>query len=293
MNLIHRTVHRTSSVRRIAVVCLFLAFTACSTNFFYERIDWFVVWRVNGYVSLNEQQKATLKADVNERLQYIRVNDLPRISRLLRKTAMDVNSGYVTVDMIDARYNEMLEEFDRFMLGIVPLSLRLLRSLDEEQVAELFENLDELNDEMYEEYSGRTSEEREKNRNKSAIKSTQRWTGRLSDDQRALITDALARMEDSSEQWIAYQREWQLRFRTLIETRPPEDEYREQLTRLFVYPRSFHSPEYRVIVDSNRAILNDMMAELFTNLSDKQRKLVVGDLDSYADDLILLSVAGR
>jgi Family of unknown function (DUF6279) len=289
MNLTHRTLHRTGSVRRLAVVCLFLTLTACSTKFFYERIDWFVVWQVNRYISLNDQQKTTLKADVSERLEYMRVNDLPRVSRLLRQTAMEVRSGYVTVELIDARYNEMLVEYDQFMLGLVPLSMRFLRSLDEEQVAELFGELDEINEEMYEEYSGRTAGKREKNRNKSAIKSTERWTGRLRSDQKLLIKNALANMEDASEEWIDYQRDWQQRFRALIESRPPEGEYREELTSLFVYPRDFHSDEYRSRVESNRTILNAMLADLLTNLSDKQRKRVVDELESYADDLILLS----
>jgi hypothetical protein len=291
MQIFYRTLHHKRSVRRIAVVFLCLLFTACSTNFFYERIDWFVVWRVNGYVSLTDEQKASLKADVGQRLDEMRVDELPRASRLLRQAGKDVNSGYVTADMIDARYQEMLDEFDQFMLGIVPVAMKLLRSLDDEQVAELFAELEEVNAEMYDEYSGRTAETREKNRNKSAIKSTQKWTGRLSDEQKLLIKEALAKMDDASEQWIDYQRQWQSRFKALIETRPPEDEYRQELTQLFVYPRELHSSEYRARVEANRGILNDMLAELLTGLSDKQRQRMVGELDDYADDLIKLSRA--
>ena len=84
------------------------------------------------------------------------------------------------------------------MSGIVDPSMRFLRSLDEDQVQELFENLEEINQEMYEEYSGRNPEEREENRNKSAIKGTQEWTGRLNDEQKKLLTDALAEMDDAS-----------------------------------------------------------------------------------------------
>jgi hypothetical protein len=35
--------------------------------------------------------------------------------------------------------------------------------------------------------------------------------------------------------------------------------------------------------------LNDMLAELLTGLSDKQRQRMVGELNDYADDLIKLS----
>lgn len=275
---------------RLGFVLLALVFLAgCSTRFFYERIDWIIVWRVGGYVTLTNEQKVTLKTEVQEHLDYVRVNQLPQASATLTSVARDVEAGYITPDMVEARYDEMLAQLDEFMLGIVPISQRFLQSLSDEQVAELFENLEEINEEMYEEYSGRTPEEREENRNKSAIKSTEEWTGNLSDAQKALLADALARMDDASEQWIDYQREWQRRFRTLIETRPPDAEYRDELTLLFVYPRSFHSEEYRRKVDGNRQIFNVALAELLTGLTDKQRKRMVGKLDNYAEDLLLLA----
>lgn len=284
-----RTALLSSRVRRAVVFVALLALAGCSSNFVYERIDWLVVWRVGKYVDLTSEQKKNLQADVQAHLEYVRVYKMPVAADLLSRTARDVEAGSITPDMIDARYREMLAELDNFMLGIVPGAMNFLRSLDEEQVAELFENLEEINQEMYEEYSGRTAEEREKNRNKSAIKSTQQWTGRLSKEQKLLLTDALARMEDSSEQWIEYQREWQRRFRTLIQTRPPEDEYREELTQLFVYPRNFHSDEYRRQVDANRQIFNEAFAELLTGLSDKQRKRMVGELDDWAEAMTKLS----
>ncbi|MGI9290163.1 MAG: DUF6279 family lipoprotein [Gammaproteobacteria bacterium] len=286
-----RTLLPFCNVRFVGVLALLVLLAGCSTNFFYERIDWFVVWRINSYVSLTDQQKADLKQDVSDQLEYMRTNDLPRVADLLNRSALDIESGFVTPEMIDARYNEMLAEFDKFMLQIVPIAMRFLRGLDEEQVAELFENFEEANQEMYEEYSGRTPEEREKNRNKSAIKSTQEWTGKLSPEQKDLIKKALAEMEDASEQWIEYQREWQRRFRTLIETRPPEDEYRAELTQLFVYPRDLHSTEYRATVDANRVILNEMLADLFNGLKDKQRKRMVKRLNGYANDLLKISQA--
>jgi hypothetical protein len=289
----HRTLHPLRNVRLAAVVLMLLTVSACSTRFFYNRIDWFVVWKLGDYVTLTDVQKADLKADLNDHLEYVRVNEMPRVVEVLNKTAREVESGYITADMMDARYNELLVIYDDFMLGIVPLSMRFLRGLDDEQVQELFEKFEEVNQEMYEEYSGRTSEERKKNRNKSAVKSTENWTGRLSSEQRQILKDALARMSDSSEQWITYQREWQRRFRILIAERPPEDEYLEELTQLFVSPRDLHSRSYRDQVDANRTILNVALAELLNGLTDKQRKRSVKKLDGYAKDLTKLSQSPR
>ncbi len=276
-------------MRLAAVVLLLLTVSACSTRFFYNRIDWFVVWKLGDYVTLTDTQKADLKKDLKDHLEYVRINDMPRVVELLNKTAREVESGYISTDMIDSRYSELLVIYDDFMLGIVPLSMRFLRSLDDEQVQELFEKFEEVNQEMYEEYSGRTPEEREKNRNKSAVKSVENWTGRLHSEQKQILKDALTRMSDSSEQWITYQREWQRRFRMLIVERPPKDEYRAELTQLFVFPRELHSELYKNQVDSNREILNVALVELLNGLTDKQRRRTVKKLDGYAKDLTKLS----
>ena len=272
-------------LRGLALCCLLATLAACSTRFLYEQLDWFIVWRIGSYVSLNDEQKQQLKTDVHDHLDYVRVNEMPKAAELLDEVARDIEAGGVTPEMIDASYQDMLVLVDEFMLGIVPISERFLRSLDTEQVAELFENLEEINQEMYEEYSGRTPEEREKNRNRSAIRSTEDFTGRLAAEQKQILRSGLARMDDASEAWIGYQREWQQRFRTLVETRPAEEEYRAELTRLFVYPRSFHTPEYRATVDANRQIFYEMMSELLSTLTPRQQQRFVDKVDGWRDDL--------
>lgn len=274
-----------SGVRFFFVVAALLLVAGCSTRFLYDQLDWLIIWKVEDFVELNKEQKQALRIDLHERLKTARQKDLPHMAKLISATARELEGGTVTAAMIDDRYAQMLGEFDGFMLSIVPLSTRLLMSLEPKQIEELFENLDELNTEMYDDYSGRTPEVREKNRNKSAVKSIQNYTGRLSDEQKQIVHEALAEMEDASEKWIDYQRDWQRMFRDLLESRPPVQEYQQRLTKLMVQPRDLHTAEYKARVDSNRRILNDMLAELLTGLSDKQRARAVRKLDGHSEML--------
>ncbi len=275
-----------------ALLCAVLLIAGCTARFLYDRLDSFIVWQVEDYVELTGEQKQALKADIQEQLNFVRRNEMLRAASLFEQSARDLENNRVTADLLDQRYYAALEIYDDLMLGIVPLSQRFLRSLSATQVDEFFANLDEVNDEMYDEYSGRTAETRERNRNRSAVKSIQEFTGRLDKQQRSMVTDALARMDDASEQWIAYQRLWQQRFRELVVRRPPEAEYHAELTQLFVYPRNLHTEEYRARVHGNRMILNAMLAELFGNLSERQRRKAVRELDGYADLLRDLAAAG-
>lgn len=214
---------------------------------------------------------------------------MPRAAALLRGIAADVEGGAVTAEMVDARFQEMLGETEKVTLGIVPIAEWLLLGLSDAQVQDLAGSLEELNTEMYEEYSGSTEEERRDRRNKSSIRAIQRFTGRLSDAQKDLVTGALERMTDSSEQWIAYQREWQRRFIELVAEPPEEDQFRQELTVLLVYPRSLHSTEYRAAVEANRAIFNDMLAELLNGLTERQRARMVETVGDYATTLTRLA----
>ncbi len=278
------------SIRRvITITCLLALLSACSTRFVYNQLDWLIVWQVGGYVTLTDDQKDVLRNDVRNHLENLRTNEMPRMATEISRVAAAVGADEFTATEVDATYHRILALGDEFLLGIVPIAAKLLMSLDDEQRKEIFENLDDLNDEMYDEYSGVTPEKRRKNRNKSAIRNIKRFTGRLSEEQTALVDDALASMADASEEWIEYQRDWQRRFRELLEANPPQAEFEPRLTELIVYPRNYHSPEYRLRVDGNRQMLNQMLEDLSASLSDKQRRRAVDKLESYASRLTRLA----
>ena len=272
---------------RAAVSALLMSLwvAGCSTRFFYERIDWFVVWQIESYVSLEPEQKESLQQDVQGFLDDARVRQLPVIETWLLDVAEEFDTSEVTPADLDKRYAESMKYFEDFMFELIPIAARFLRGLSDEQVAELTESLTEVNDEMYDEYSGETEGARAKNRDKQTIKSIERFTGRLSKEQKQLVRTRMASMADSSERWIAYQRQWQGMFIKLIAERPPEPEFSERLTQLFVYPRDFHDVEYRMRVEENRHIAIEMLAELFAGLSDKQRKRLVGEFEDLAGKL--------
>ena len=275
--------------RIIIILSMAVLLAACSTRFVYKQLDWLIVWQVGDYVTLTGEQKDELREEVRNHLEDIRVNEMPRLAAEISQVAAAVADDEFSAARADDTYERILAISDEFLLGIVPLSAKFLRQLDDEQREELFENLDDLNEEMYEDYSGVDPEQRRKNRNKSTIRSIKRFTGRLKDEQKALIDNSLASMADASEQWIEYQRDWQRRFRELLKANPPRPEFEARLTDLFVYPRNFHSAEYRARVDNNRQIMNQMIEDLTESLSDKQRRRAVEKLESYAERLTRLA----
>ena len=110
-------------VAPVLLVPLLLALGACTTRFFYDQVDTWIVWQVDDYVSLDKQQKAELKHQVSAHLDVIALDEMPRAAELLRGIAADVEAGAVTAEMVDARFQEMLGETEKVTLGIVPAAL--------------------------------------------------------------------------------------------------------------------------------------------------------------------------
>jgi hypothetical protein len=278
---------RPKSLWILALSVLLLA--GCSTRFIYNQLDWLIIWRVNGIVELTDEQKQTLKESLSDQLYVVSKQEFPEIAAEIRRLASNVEAGEITPGRSEEVYQRMELVMEELILYFVPLTADFLHSMDREQLDELAESFEEMNQEIYDDYSGATSEEREKNRNKSALKTIRRFTGRISDPQEAIITDSLAKMEDASEEWINYQRDWQKRFLYLLDADVSEVEFNEQLAQLFVYPRNVHSAEYRARVDANRQIFHQGFSEFLESLTEKQNKHAVAELNNYADLMIKLS----
>jgi len=178
--------------------------------------------------------------------------------------------------------------WDEFVVQITPDTTEFFRTLSQEQIDEFIANLEESNQELWEEYAGKTPEERQARRQKSAIKGIEKFFGRLSVEQRELIYSYQASLHDVSLEWMASRRQWQQDFRDLIVERPPEPDFSDRMMRLMLEPNSDDSPEYRRRVEENRQTIMAMMVALSADLTDKQRQRFSKNLKKYARNFEIL-----
>jgi hypothetical protein len=266
-----------------------LVISGCSTTrFLYDQLDWLIIWRLNGYFSLDEEQEQELRRIVKDTLEWVRVEQLPQYAVFLRAASQEFREP-VTVEMLVRRAEEMIRLFDAFLVHIVPDTAAFLASLNRDQIDELLENLEGNNQELWDEYAGRSPERRQQRRERAVVRNTQRFTGRLHDGQRAMIRSYTSSMHDVALEWIDGRRIWQQEFRALLEQRPPAAEYEARLTELFLDPNRGDAPDYREKVDQNRLIILQMSAELVNGLTDKQRDRLIRRLNNYARDFDALA----
>lgn len=271
----------------VAILCVVLA--GCSaTRLVYNQLDWGLVWYLNRYFTLDDEQDAALRESVARNLEWHRTTQLPGYAQFFRGLIEELD-GDVTPEMLDRRYDEIIAFWDEFVVHITPDVAAFFALLDQSQIDEFLENMEEENSDLWDEYAGETPEERQERRRKAALKGIRRTIGRLDAEQKELINAYLDTMVDVADEWMEGRRIWQQEFVDLMKSRPPEPEFSDRLTNLMIDPNQFDDPAYRRTVEQNRWIVLEMMADLFNQMDEKQSARASNRLGRYARDFEILS----
>ena len=273
---------------RSCYLCIFLA--GCSaTRVIYNQLDWILVWQISGYFTLEDEQEDRLEEIIERNIEWHRRDQLPEYAQLLRDIERDTSSGVMTVDQMEGYYERFIIVWDEFIVQIMPDVTAFFMMLNQEQIDEFIENMEESNQELWEEYAGKTPEDRQKSRQDGAVKGLERVFGRLSGEQKELVRSYQSGLHDVSVEWMDRRRQWQEDFRNLVVERPPEQEFNDRMARLMLEPNRKDSPEYRRLVDENRQQMMEMMAALSVELTDKQRKRFSKRLNKLIHNLEILA----
>ena len=275
----------------VLLLCIILS--GCSaTRIVYNQLDWVIVWYLNGFFSLNEEQEEKLRESVARNIEWHRTTQLPKYAAFCRELDQEM-AGTLSPEILERRYEKMTELWDEFIMQTLPDVSAFFLSLDQEQIDEFIENLEENNEELWEEFAGESAEDRLERRQKQAIKGVKRAVGRLTDDQKELIRAYTANMHDVSVEWMEGRKAWQADFRALILERPPEPAFTERLTQFMIEPNHQDAPAYREKVDENRQTVFAMFTALSELFSDKQRARLSKRLNNYAEDFEALAFQQR
>lgn len=260
-----------------------LSLVGCNSGFVYERLDWVVSWYVGGFVTLDDGQEARLDALLDDTIDWHRRTQLPRYVRFLDELAAESGQPLDT-ERVARRYREVEAMLDDLVRQTNPGAAALLATLRPAQIEELAANLEEDNEELWDELAGATPERRAERRLRSANKALQRFYGRLTPAQKALVEVRLQQLADVSDHWIERRRHWQERFLSALAA-PPAGGLEPFLLDLMLNPNQFDTADYRREVEANRKVVFAMIAELSGTLTPEQRRHVQRKLAGWSADL--------
>jgi hypothetical protein len=165
----------------------------------------------------------------------------------------------------------------------------IMFSATDEQVDELFENLETKNRDIENEYVAAPPKKIIQNRQKRMQRRLNYWLGGLTESQLQAVEAWNQQIVPIAADRVAYRRKIQAAARRILENRTNPDALEAALRGLLTNPEEFRTENYQRKIDVNTQRTFELLAYLLETLTPKQRNHLSNRLESLAADLDQLS----
>ncbi|GAB5452940.1 MAG: hypothetical protein Hals2KO_32680 [Halioglobus sp.] len=263
---------------------LFLA-SCSSTSFVYNRLDFLLPWYINGYTDLDRDQEAFLDQRLQPFLDWHRARELPCYVVLLDDMESALQEPVSAADLAGITRNFELAWY-RTQDEALEWLFELGAQLTVDQVEEFLAELDEEQEELEEKYLDRSDEEFHEEGYDNLRENVQDYLGRLQKEQRELMRTASEKLQRSDRHWLAERAAFIDELRLEMAREPG---WEERVRALIHRQAENPAPEYAQVLEHNITVIQELVAQLLNDRTEKQdahlrRKLAAlrGDLQKLA-----------
>ncbi len=263
-----------SGLKKIKTVAVIIAtalvLAGCSsTKLAYRFADRGIVWWVDDYISMTDEQKTQIEQDILALREWHCSTELPRYSEWLAELKLDVRSGNLEKPMVSYHLEQLFSFLPPLADRAKPAVKRLLSSLSDEQVRELVDNMAESQAEMEEKYLAGDPEQIRQARTKRTMKRVESWLGSLNDTQTRILAQWSDNRRRQTEIWLEGRRNWQ---QALLEALAKRKEagFDREIDHLIDNNDEFRGPEYQQMMAESRASMAGLMTDLLQEADQYQ-----------------------
>ena len=261
-----------------------LSLTACSRiALVYDNLDWLIPWRLDNYLNLDREQKTWLEPRLQAHLQWHCSRELPRYLDWLQRTQNLLEQAQPSAAALEAQFAEIDAAVARIGLEITPTATALLQSLDNEQVAKLFDELAEKNREAREKFLDPPLATQIEERQQRLQKRLRPWLGRLNERQEIHLEEWATRLAEHSRLWLENRERWQAQLRAALDKRG-SPAFAARLGHLLQQPQAYYGAQYREAYEHARQATATLFSQLLASADAEQRRRLTQRLDALHDD---------
>jgi hypothetical protein len=254
----------------------------------YNQLDWLIPVWFESYVTLSESQKIRLRQHTDELIAWHCRSELTGYSDWLRKANSDFQDG-ITRQQLQVHIRGLDQAWTTLADQAIPRVADMLSTLSDDQVDELIRNMEEGNTEYREEYMIVAEPALRKELAKRAGKSFDRWFGRLTPEQKQLLTDWSGQARLMHDARWSNRMAWQKEFRWLLSQRHNKKVMSAGLRKLVVEWDSDVSPGYRQDYEFNEALVLDLIVNMGNAMTAVQKQYMERKTNRYAADFDYLA----
>ena len=261
-----------------------LSLTACSRiALVYDNLDWLIPWRLDSYLNLDREQRTWLEPRLQAHLQWHCSRELPRYLDWLQRTRTLLEQAEPSPAALDARLDEIEAALARIGHEITPTAIALLQNLDDEQVAELFAELEQKNREAREKFLEPPLATQIEERQQRLQERLRPWLGRLNERQEIHLEEWATRLAEHSRLWLDNRERWQAQLRAALDMRG-SPAFAARLGHLLQEPQAYYRAQYRAAYEHARQATATLFSQLLASADAEQRRRLTQRLDALHDD---------
>lgn len=267
--------------------CVVLILSACSSRQLgYRYAEQLISWQVGRYVTLDSEQRSLLREEVDGFLQWHAETEMPEYLLALHQLYRDANRSEITEDDLYHHAQQMGAFWLSARTALVQPSIRLLSTLNDDQVDELFTAIEERRQERRDEARERSQDEIYEMRQNSMEGQVREFMGRPNRGQRDLISAWSRQLESVGPMWTEYNDRWFAEFQIAMDERGDTELFAQRIEALWVEPEALRSPEMDPILQANTEVTMAMMVQLHGSMTDRQRQRLMRNIDGYRRDIM-------
>lgn len=260
----------------------------------YNHADWYLRYKINDYTSFNAGQRDEIHREVDSYLRWHRSNALPEYTRFLQNLydAVQQDDRLNTAEVTRLR-GELSKLYRETMTPVIRPAAHLLSTLDSRQIEELRNTLADQNLEWIEESLDGSDQENLEKRAERTIDFVEGLVGNLSGEQEEKIREMSLRLPFVTRHFIEHRVANQARLILLLNNHAGEDKIAAFLSLWINSPEATRTPQQQQVFQSYENATDEMTAQIYELLTDRQKNRLRKKLLSYIDDFQNLSSATR
>ena len=184
-------------------------------------------------------------------------------------------------ESVEIIITKMLERWESMKVEVAPKMADLLVTLNDEQIEELFSNLEEKNKEIADEYNETSDDEKIVQAGDKLIEKFNEWLGTINDAQKEFIKSWSQRFKPIHEDRLLFRKKWQLTLRQVLESGLDDKDKRNKLVELVLSASDYQSEDYKLKLDYNREQFKKLIVAFESVVTFEQKKHLNERLDYF------------
>jgi len=275
----------------IFTICLLLVAAGCGPRWIYPQLGWLIPFYVDDYISLSREQSSSLEKRLLRVLDWHCRTQLPVYAQSLRDLAKDLEDPRHPIRYERLQYysNRFIAHWRELSKQIGPEMADILTTASDEQLAELFQNIEKRNKKFKSTYVDIPLEHLEEKRKERLTKDIKKGISRLTAEQEQAVSDWSDQIVPLAADGLMYREKVLTEFQNLLTKRRQATDFKQTFVALLVNFDQLRTRDYQQKIDFNTDLTLKLFIKIDRSLTATQRTYLLKRIRSMAADFDKLS----